>query len=105
MPSLNLRGKQEISTIAGGLVSIVVASIVLAFALIKLDVLLNKYNPNVLTNIVHQSSGTNNKYDTANQNFQLAFGLLGQRDGVARDDEFYLKWFARVREVQDGVKS
>lgn len=105
IPGLNLKGKQAISTITGGLVSLVVSSIVLSFALLKLDVLLNKQNPDLITNIVDQAFGDEDYYDTAGEDFHLAFGLRGWHDDYSIDDEHYIKWFARVREQVDGVKS
>ena len=46
-----------------------VSLIVLAFALLKLDVLLNKLNPDVSEHIIDQAFGDDDYYDTKSQDF------------------------------------
>ena len=81
------------------------SSIVFGFAFLKLDVLLNKLNPDVITNIEDQAFHKDVYYDMAGDDFHLAFSLRGWHDDYSIDDERNLKWFACVREQVYGVRS
>ena len=59
----------------------------------------------MITDIEDQALGIDDYYDTAGEDFHLAFGLRGWLDHYSIEDEHYLKWLARVREQSNGVRS
>ena len=47
IPVFNIRGKTSVSTWAGGLLTIAIATVVLMFAIIRFEHMMSKYNPNI----------------------------------------------------------
>ena len=49
LPTFNLKGKSKVASVCGGLVSVVIITIMLLYSGIKLTMLVNRENPNVST--------------------------------------------------------
>ena len=49
LPTFNVDGKEKIHTICGGVATMLISMIVLAFAALKLEHLISRYNPNMST--------------------------------------------------------
>ena len=103
VPSMNLKGQDSIKTITGGLVSMLVISIVMLFAFLKLSHLLERKNPTINT-LVDSDEGADAEFDTSSNGFQFAFALADINKEPLEDAK-YLKWFARVRKRNNGKDS
>lgn len=104
IPGFNIKGKTEARTYSGGLLSLLISTVVLMFAVIKFLQLIDRYNPNI-SQVLQKSYYTENDlYNTRENNFRLAFSLENYIDGKVRLDPKYVKPFLRIFNEKNGVE-
>ena len=87
VPSFNLQGETAIKTTAGASLSILISLLTLAFAIIKLDHLLLRKNPNLNTNESALQPGES--YSVQDEDLMIAFAME-QLDTGFKDDPRYV---------------
>ena len=76
VPGFNIRGKASLQTSAGGLISMGIFCVILAYSAHKLQQLLKRKNPMISTN-VDSDAFTKGELLNLNENeFAMAFGLM-----------------------------
>ena len=92
IPSFNLRGKSEVKTSSGASASILIFMLTFIFALLKLQHLVLKKNPTIMTNTSDLAEGE--RFNMGSDSLMMAFAIENARDGVPRSDPNYIKWMA-----------
>ena len=96
IPGFNVRGKTEIYTKFGGLVSIGIITVMICFATVKFIQLESRSNP-LISQVLQEGFYTeSDKFNTTEENFRLAFTLEDYSTGKQKADPKYIKLFARV---------
>ena len=94
VPQFNLRGESQVKTICGGGFSVFILGITFLFAWIKLAHLIEKKNPQIITNIQEDAFREGETLDTTEDDFMMAFGLEDFFRGSLSDPR-YIRWTAR----------
>ena len=102
LPAFNLKGETHINTSYGGVMSLLNFVMIIAYATITFNRLINKQNPDMSTvRTVNFFTG----YDKVNLNelnYRLAFIVESFDDKKVRIDPWYVKYIARIWQEQDG---
>ena len=96
VPAFNIDGKDQVSTLIGGLLSITIRMLALGYGLTTLLDLIDKQNPTINQYYKASSYGPNDELDFQEFNFKFAVGVEGYFDRKPRHDPRYVKWLARV---------
>ena len=75
LPGFNIKGKEAVSTYAGGMLSLAIMYISLMFAALKMVHLLSRHNPSVNTFVQKDAHGTDDVFRPAEEGFRIAFTL------------------------------
>ena len=101
IPVFNVRGKTKVSTGAGGILTLLVAAVVLMYGFIRFEHMLSKYNPNINDYYVDLDEEQVGNFNEAN--FRFAFTI---EDFYAprelKDNEKYVKWAVRIYGAENG---
>ena len=95
LPMFNIKGQSSVRTHCGGCLSILIIITAIAFALVKLDHLLEKHNPTV--NIFTEEDALDETEiwrANEHEDFMMAFTVTGTSIRSVKDDPTYVKWFA-----------
>ena len=104
VPMFNVKGKERIQTVTGGITSIFIMSITLLFALNQLKSLLERSNPSL--NVIRREEVFDTSYSykmDGSQPLQMAFTLANLITGEPLDDPRIVKWVAVLGWMVDGV--
>ena len=102
VPSFNLESQGEIKTCFGGLVSIGVIFVTFLFAMVKLEHLMDRKNPNIAQYLLPIEEG--DSFDMTSDQFQMAFAIenfntdTSVTKTVANDARF-VQWYATVQKA------
>ena len=81
VPAFNLKGRQHINTHIGGCLSIIIISIVLFFGANKLQKLISRDNPHIMTNLITDAYDSSEIFNTRTEpGFMIAFGIKAPSD-------------------------
>ena len=90
MPSFNVHGKSNVQTFLGACITFMIVSLVIIYAILKLQHLQQKKNPSVT--IINSSDLSDFNPDfvlTTASNFQMAIGIENLDTGYKNDDKFF----------------
>ena len=73
VPTFNLGGKNQVQTSFGALVSMIIMSLVFMFSLMKLEGLLMKKRPDVVSFVDEEAITSDYLYNTRDEPFMMAF--------------------------------
>ena len=105
IPTFNLRGKKSVETAVGGIMTLLVGFLITFFALIKLQLMLQRNDTTIVKTIVEDEYTASNRYVPYEEGFTMAFGLQSWKTRANLDDPRYIKWVARYFVEVDQVKS
>ena len=100
-PNLNIRGETVVKTYQGAFVTFLVMILTFLFGLLKLEDIATGKNPNLTTKksrLEHEET-----FNTNSDDFMMAFAVKS-KDGTPKSDPRYIRWYARLRDVTDGIK-
>ena len=95
-PTFNIRGESEVRTYCGGIVSSVIMTVVVLFALLKLQHLLSKQNPSVNAFLDKNAWGIGDVLEPADhKDYMMAFAVssIGNANVVKHVPQF-VKWIS-----------
>ena len=93
LPALNIAGEGKVRTKCGGLASLLIFYMTFLFGIHKLQVMLERRRPFIVTNIDSKAFNDGTEITTAEPQFALAVGAKNFLTGV-KDDSRYFKWVA-----------
>ena len=73
IPVFNIRGKTSVRTRAGGVLTILIATVVLMYAAVRFEHMISKYNPNI--NDYYVDVATGEEANLNEKNFRIAFSI------------------------------
>ena len=73
VPTFNLGGETRVSTVCGGIISVLVMILTLTYSIVKLTQLINKDNPNINQVAVPDYYAPTYRQNLNDINFQMAF--------------------------------
>ena len=105
VPRFNIKGQESVKTSCGAYTSTVVFILTLIFGLLKLQHLLERRNPQIVTRTV--KADDDDSYSTADNDFMMAFAAVSEKNSTnmqveGKSDERYLKWFLKRTTMQGG---
>ena len=100
-PNLNIRGETVVKTYPGAVFTFLVVILTFLFGLIKLENMATGKNPNLTTN--KSQLEPEETFNTNSDDFMMAFAVQS-KDGTPKNDPRYIRWYARLRNVTDGIK-
>ena len=103
LPTFNLGGQEKITTYPGGVLSLLITVVMMSYAFMKFNHLIDKHNPNIsLLNEVgiYDSSEVLTFEDI---NFRVAFSMVNYFSRATLDDPRYLKYIARLVGKENGI--
>ena len=74
-PTFYLGGKHKVNTCPGGMLSIVMITILLVFSSLKLTKLIHAKNPTLSTVLIEQNFEPEHKIDLIDKNFKIAIAI------------------------------
>lgn len=80
MPQLNLRGKTTVATSFGGIISLLMFSIMILYAFIKFERLISRSNPNVSTYLEQSVLTSQDSVTLKDVGVRFAFAIEGYND-------------------------
>ncbi len=89
-------------TLFGGIITFVVLSLTLAYAILKGIHLLTKKNPTINVSTIPSFIDISDTVNFNDINFRLAFSIRSDITKELIDDHRYVKWIVRRRGVRDG---
>ena len=102
-PTFTLKGKAEVRTSVGALLSIAMMSISFLFALLKLTHLMARKNPLVNTFILQNEIPNNDPFRPHETNFRMAVALQDFVTTESKSDPRYVKWASFFYTAKDGI--
>ena len=103
LPGFNIKGRDKVTTIAGGVSTILISGIVLLYATTKLLHMESKNNPNISSFIREAEFNSEDILNLNEMNFRVAFALKGSKLDL-KNDPRYVKWIFRVYGKKDGER-
>ena len=91
MPTFNLNGKAEVKTYTGGVMSVILVGVLIAYGMMKLLQLLDKHNPNLAQYTETNVFDFNDQLNLNDIDFRFAFTIEGYLDQEMKDDPKYIK--------------
>lgn len=105
LPGFKLKGKAQVYTACGGLLTTCISIVLLLFASLKFIHLVDHYNPNV-SQIQQQAYFTEEDvFNAREENFRVAFSLEGYSDKKSKLDPRYVKSFVRIFSSFEGKET
>ena len=90
VPSFKISGKGSIKTFTGALISMTIIFLTITFGLIKLQHLLQRKNPTMISNMAPLEAGQ--EYSTAQDEFMIATVAENYNTGDGISDPRYVRW-------------
>ena len=104
LPNYNLRGRQAVSSVAGGIVTVAIFTLMMLYANIKFFHFLTRYNPNISSHLQTNYFSSEDRIDLKENNLRFAFIVEGYQDEKVKDDPAYVKYLVRMFGKRDGVR-
>ena len=92
-PNFNIRGQKKVKTSYGACASILITTITLLFAIIKMEKLAMRKSPFVVS-YTETLQGEGN-FNTGGDDFMMAFAAKSVTKDKYLSDESYIKWYVR----------
>lgn len=103
VPAFNIKGETKVNTAVGGVISTFIITLVLIYASIKLNQLINRDNPNINETDIADHYSIEDRIDLNDINFRMAWSVEGVLDEQNRDDPRYVKWIVRMIGKENGT--
>ena len=91
MPGFNLKGKEKVSSVFGGLMTVILIIVMLLYAGIKAMMLINRENPNVSTFSEEFSLSSEDRLNLKESGMRFAWTFEGYSDKELKNDPRYVK--------------
>ena len=104
IPSFNIRGQTQISSIFGSILSAIVLLVILFYGANKFRHLLERQNPTISTFIERSAVTKHEHINLRDVGLRIAFGIEGWNDRALKDDSRYVKTIVRQLGRLDGKK-
>lgn len=105
LPTFNIKGQTQFTTITGGILTCMLLTIFSGYALLKLTHLKNKHNPRIGELTEHNFYDYTTQIDLSEIGFKMAFTVEGYLDSKIKDNPKYVKLLARMFYKTDGKQS
>ena len=93
LPAFNIEGEGHIRTYCGGCVSLIIIYVLVLFAVLKLQHLLSKHNPQVNTFVTRDHFEDSDIFTPGeDDNFSIASVVTNFITLDVKDDPLYVKW-------------
>ena len=102
LPGFNLDGREKVSSVFGGILTIAMLIVMLLYAGIKLIMLVNRENPTVSTFKEEFVLSSEDKLNLKNANMRFAWTWEGYSDKKLRNDPRYVKQMVRLSGRSNG---
>ena len=102
-PTFNIKGNESVHTYFGGFTSICLYMIVLIIAMVKMERLVLRRNPQINKYESLDDRGKDDIFDTTQGNFAIAFGLIDFMTGKPKHDPRYIRYHAVYWKSIDSV--
>ena len=102
LPMFNIKGKSVITTISGGIITVIIYLIMITYSTIKFVQLSQKHNPNVSQYTEKNFFDSSERVNLNEINFRLAFSVEGYHTRQMKDDEQFVKYLVRIYGKKDG---
>ena len=96
MPTFNLQGRTAVSSLAGGVMTVVIFSVMMLYALVKFAHLMSNHNPNISSHRQPDYFDSSEIFDLKEHNLRFAFNVEGYFDRQVKDDPTYVKYLVRI---------
>ena len=103
IPAFNISGERHVSTICGGIVTIVLVYTILAYSLLKGEHYLSRKIAAIRETVEPNAYKMTDTITFNEMNFRIAFSVTGYLDKEVKNDSRYVKWIVRHRGYNDGV--
>ena len=101
-PAFNVKGQTSVRTQVGGVMTMLIATVVIMYGAITFHRLVTKYNPNINDYYVDVVVGE--KANLNDHNFRVAFTVEDyNKPRQIKDSEEYVRWVFRVFGIKDNV--
>ena len=97
VPAFNIGGERKVNTTVGGALTFTLLCLILAFAAVKLQQLVEKQYPFVQESTVPEHFDASDKLDLKEASYRIAFSFEGADDDTLKDDPRYVKLMVRNR--------
>ena len=104
LPTFNLKGETNVQTCSGGVLTLLITLVTLAYAAIKSVHLASKKNPQVTEFTEEGFFESSDVLNLSDVGFLMAFSVEGSVDGEMKDDPRYVKYVVRLIGKKEGVK-
>ena len=98
-PAFNIEGKKLVKTYTGASTSMLVLTLTFLFALLKLELLVERKNPSLTSNKSQLDIGE--RYNTGSEDFIMAFSAINLLTKEAKSDPRYVRWLVHFYENTD----
>ena len=102
LPAFNLKGESRITTFAGGILSILILTLVGMYAAIRGVQLIGRKNPNIVESSIEGYYGAYDSINMKETNQRFAFAYLNYDTKELKDDPRYVKIIARMYIKENG---
>lgn len=102
VPAFNIKGESKVKTIFGGVATIAVLTVTLAYAVIKALHLASKQNPQINENYINDFYAATEKVRPHEVDFKAAFSIESFYTRLPINDPHYVKWIAKYITSVDG---
>ena len=106
VPTFKIQGEEKVRTHFGGLISLLIFYVTTWFALLKLQHLLSKYNPQVNIFTEHDAFDESDVWDGNDEDdFMMAFAVVDFYTGEVKNNSTFVKWVGKYIDAVDGKKT
>ena len=92
VPTFNIDGEDDVKTVTGGLLSLIIMMLTGIFGILKMQHLLERMHPEIHNNTVPLSF--DDDYSLESDDFMVAFALKDKHSDLLKLDSRYVKWIA-----------
>ena len=104
IPSFNIKGRTFVSSLPGGIFSLIIFSTMIFYASVKFVHLVSRHNPTVSSYKNEFFFDASEEVDLYESSVHFAFGVEGYVDGELKDDSKFVKYLVRMYGKIEGEK-
>ena len=98
----NFRGREAVSSLAGGIMTVAILMVMILYASIKFAHLISRHNPNISSHRQQYYFDSSHVVDLKQEDLRFAFSVTGFLDNKVKDDPAYVKYLVRLFGKEDG---
>ena len=96
LPGFNIKGKEKVQSVYGGMLTIVCLIVMLLYAGVKLTMLINRENPTVSTFVEEFQLTSEDRLNLKEANMRFAWTWEGYGDKQLKNDTRFVKQLVRM---------